>query len=83
MRHSRLRRQPTLRSPSNYFIGKPTVRPLWAIASIVERRRRLESYLARGYARKFAIPGWRPSSFNHVLGDARLRDLGPGLSRSP
>src|ERR1700746_1863328 len=36
---------------------------------------------ARGYTRRCAIPGWGAPSFDHVLGDARLRDLKPELEQ--
>jgi len=32
---------------------------------------------------RLAIPGWARLSFDHVLGDARLRDFKPELSSSP
>jgi hypothetical protein len=38
-------------------------------------------YLARGYASRFAIPGWWHPPLDHVLGDARLRDLKPQLEQ--
>ena len=36
---------------------------------------------ARGCARRFPIPGWVAPSFDHVLGDARLRDFEPELEQ--
>ena len=35
----------------------------------------------RGYAGRFAILGWVAPSFDHVLGDARLRDFKPELEQ--
>ena len=37
--------------------------------------------LARGYERRSAIPGLAAPPFDHVLGDARLRDLKPELEQ--
>ena len=36
---------------------------------------------ARGYVGRSAIPGWAAPPFDHVLGDARLRDLKPELEQ--
>jgi hypothetical protein len=41
----------------------------------------MAAILARGYARRSAIPDWAAPSFDHVLGDARLRDLNPELEQ--
>src|SRR5262245_20172133 len=48
---------------------------------LVQRISPVHQCPARGHARRSAIPGRAASPFDHVLGDARLRDLKPELEQ--